>query len=121
VPGAPLEVRWALEPQHHYAFTTTALTSKIWLSSRKDDGTFAAEAVGDVGDPKKVPLPVDISISLDDRFLFVDTFMDGMCRVYDVSNPPSPEAGCRAEDRRAGEHGLAELDRRARVFHLADG
>ena len=26
VPGAPLEIRWALQPRHNYAFTTTALT-----------------------------------------------------------------------------------------------
>jgi methanethiol oxidase len=91
VPGAPLEIRWALQPRHDYAFTTTALTSKIWLISGRDDGTFAAEAVGDIGDPKKVPLPVDISLSLDDRFLFVDTFLDGTCRVYDVSNPRRPK------------------------------
>ncbi|MGH7899006.1 MAG: selenium-binding protein SBP56-related protein [Candidatus Binatia bacterium] len=91
VPGAPLEIRWALRPEHDYAFTTTALTSKIWLISRKDDGSFAAEAVGDIGDPKKIPLPVDISLSRDDKFLFVDTFMDGMVRVYDVSNPRKPK------------------------------
>ena len=91
VPGAPLEIRWALQPGHDYAFTTTALTSKIWLISRKDDGTFEATAVADIADPKKTPLPVDISLSLDDRYLFVDTFMDGMVRVYDVSNPRKPK------------------------------
>ncbi len=91
VPGAPLEVRWALQPNHDYAFTSTALTSKIWLVERKDDGTFAASAVADIGDPKKVPLPVDISLSLDDKYLFVDTFMDGSVRVYDVSNPHKPK------------------------------
>ena len=91
VPGAPLEIRWALQPKHDYAFTTTALTSKIWLIERKDDGTFAASDVGDIGDPKKIPLPVDISLSVDDKFLFVSTFMDGSARVYDVSNPRKPK------------------------------
>jgi selenium-binding protein 1 len=91
VPGAPLEVRWALQPNHNYAFTSTALTSKIWLIERKDDGTFAAQAVADIGDPSKTPLPVDISLSLDDKYLFVDTFMDGMVRVYDVSDPHHPK------------------------------
>jgi selenium-binding protein 1 len=90
VPGAPLEIRWALQPRHNYAFTTTALTSKIWLVEQRDDGSFAASAVADVGDPAKTPLPVDISLSADDRFLFVDTFMDGTCRVYDVSDPRRP-------------------------------
>jgi selenium-binding protein 1 len=40
-----------------------------------------------VGDPAKTPLPVDISLSADDSTLFVDSFMDGTVRVYDVSNP----------------------------------
>ena len=91
VPGAPLEVRWALQPRHHYAFSTTALASKLWGVFRKDDGTFEAVELADIGDPAKIPLPVDISLSADDRYLFVDSFMDGMCRVFDVSNPRKPK------------------------------
>jgi selenium-binding protein 1 len=91
VPGAPLEIRWALRPRHDYAFTTTALTSKIWLIEMGDDGEFEATDVADIGDPKKIPLPVDISLSADDQFLFVDTFNDGTVRVYDVSKPRKPK------------------------------
>jgi selenium-binding protein 1 len=91
VPGAPLEIRWATDPRHEYAFTTTALTSKIWGIFRKGDGSFEAVAVADVGDPGKVPLPVDITFSSDDRYLFVDTFMDGSVRVYDVADPRAPK------------------------------
>src|SRR5881296_213606 len=91
VPGAPLEIRWALQPRHNYAFTTTALTSKIWLIAQQDDGSFAASAVADIANPMDVPLPADVSLSADDRFLFVDTFMDGTCRVYDVSDPHTPK------------------------------
>lgn len=90
VPGAPLEIRWALQPRHNYAFTSTALTSQLWLVEQQADGTFKATAVADIGDPKKVPLPVDLSLSADDRYLFVDTFNDGTCRVYDVSDPRRP-------------------------------
>jgi len=54
---------------------------------RKEDGSFEAVELADIGDPAKVPLPVDISISADDRFVFVDSFMDGMLRVFDVSEP----------------------------------
>ncbi len=90
VPGAPLEIRWALGPRHYYAFTTTALTAKLWGIFRRDDGSFEAVALADVGDPAKTPLPVDISLSADDRFLFVATFMDGMVRVFDVSKPRQP-------------------------------
>jgi len=87
VPGAPLEIRWALEPQHHWAFTASALTAKLWSVLRKDDGTFEAVEIGTVGDPAKIPLPVDISLSADDRHLFVSSFNDGTARVFDVSNP----------------------------------
>jgi selenium-binding protein 1 len=87
VPGAPLEIRWALDPDHHYAFTSTALTSKLWGIFRKDDGSFEAVELADIGDPATIPLPVDISLSADDRFVFVDSFMDGTLRVFDVSKP----------------------------------
>jgi methanethiol oxidase len=91
VPGAPLEIRWALGPRNNYAFTTTALTSKLWLIAQQPDGTFKAEAVADIGDAAKIPLPVDISLSADDRWLFVDTWNDGTCRIYDVSDPRKPK------------------------------
>jgi selenium-binding protein 1 len=91
VPGAPLEIRWALHPDRRYAFTASALTSKLWGVFQKDDGSFEAVELADIGDPAKTPLPVDISISADDRFLFVDTFMDGSVRVFDVSDPRKPK------------------------------
>ncbi len=91
VPGAPLEVRCAWGAKHDYCFTTTALTSKIWLIYEDDSGEWQAKAVADIGDPSKVPLPVDISISADDRLLWVDTFMDGKARAFDISDPHAPK------------------------------
>ena len=91
VPGAPLEIRWALQPRHDYAFTASALTSKLWLVEADRNGRFTATAVADIGDPKTTPLPVDISMSADDRYLFVCTFMDGTVRVFDVSDPHHPK------------------------------
>jgi selenium-binding protein 1 len=99
VPGAPLEIRWALGPRHHYAFTATALTAKLWGVFRKDDGTFEAVELADIGDPSTSPLPVDISLSADDRFLFVSTFMEGKVRVFDVSDPRHPKL---AHERKVG-------------------
>ncbi len=90
VPGAPLEIRWALGPKHNYAFTSTALTSKLWLIYEDESGPWRAKAVADIGDPTKIPLPVDISLSADDSTLFVDSFMDGTVRVFDVSDPHHP-------------------------------
>ena len=91
VPGAPLEIRWALQPRHYYAFTATALTAKLWVINQKADGSFEAKEVSNIGDPTKVPLPVDISLSADDQTLFVNTFMDGMVRVFNVSDPLKPK------------------------------
>jgi len=90
VPGAPLEIRCAWGPKHNYCFTTTALTSKIWLIYEDARGEWQAEAVADIGDPSKIPLPVDISISADDTLLWVDTFMDGKTRVFDIRDPHKP-------------------------------
>jgi selenium-binding protein 1 len=91
VPGAPLEIRWAQNPRSEYAFTTAALTAKLWGVFRKADGSFEALDLGPIGDPASPPLPVDISLSSDDRFLFVDSFVDGKVRVYDVSKPRAPK------------------------------
>ena len=90
VPGAPLEIRCAWGPEHDYCFTTTALTSQLWLIYVDPAGEWQAKAVADIGDPSQVPLPVDISISADDQQLWVDTFMDGKTRVFDISNPHAP-------------------------------
>jgi selenium-binding protein 1 len=90
VPGAPLEVRFAWGARHNYAFTTTALTSKIWLIYEDNAGEWQAQAVADVGDPAQVPLPVDSTISADDRLLWVNTFMDGKTRAFDIADPFHP-------------------------------
>ncbi|MFZ3375050.1 MAG: selenium-binding protein SBP56-related protein [Chthoniobacterales bacterium] len=91
VPGAPLEIRWAWGPTHNYAFTATALTSKVWLVYQDDGGEWQAKDVAPISDVKGGVLPVDISLSADDKTLFVDCFGDGKCRVFDVSDPQKPK------------------------------
>jgi len=83
VPGAPLELRWALQPNHYYAFTATALTHQLVLIYLKEDGTWATKNIADIGEN----IPVDISLAPDDSKVYVNSFMDGTLRVYDVSNP----------------------------------
>lgn len=90
VPGAPLEIRCAWGANNNYCFTTTALTSKIWLIHEDETGEWQAKAVADIGDASKIPLPVDISISADDSKLWVDTWNDGKTRVFDISDPHAP-------------------------------
>src|SRR5207237_5952730 len=91
VPGAPLEIRWAWGDKHNYAFTATALGSKLWLVYADDRGEWQAKEVAPISDVKGGVLPVDISISADDKTLFVDSFGDGKGRVFDVSDPQKPK------------------------------
>lgn len=90
VPGSPLEIRWSLKPDDNWALTATALTSKLVLVKQDEAGEWLAKAVADIGDPAKIPLPVDISISADAKGLWVNTFMDGKTRYFDLSNPEAP-------------------------------
>jgi selenium-binding protein 1 len=91
VPGAPLEIRWSLKPGDDWAITAAALTSKLWLVRPGAGGQWQAKEVGTIGDPAKIPLPVDISIRADGKGLWVNTFMDGMTRYFDLSNPEAPK------------------------------
>jgi len=91
VPGAPLEIRWSLNEGDNWAITATALTSKLWLIKQVSEGTWQAKEVGTIGDPAKIPLPVDISITANGKGLWVNTFMDGTTHYFDLSNPEAPK------------------------------
>ena len=87
VPGSPLEIRCAWGARNNYCFTTTALTSKMWIVYEDENGEWQAKENGTIGDPSKIPLPVDISITADDQGMWVQTFMDGKTRYFDISDP----------------------------------
>lgn len=89
VPGAPLEIRWSLKEGDNWAVVATALTSKIYLIKQDATGTWVTKDIGTIGDPAKIPLPVDISITADGKGLWVNTFMDGMTRYFDLTNTDS--------------------------------
>jgi len=91
VPGAPLEIRWSLKEGQNWAVTATALTSKIWLIKQDAKGEWQAKDVATIGDPAKIPLPVDISITADGKGLWVNTFMDGKTRYFDMTDPENPK------------------------------
>jgi len=91
VPGAPLEIRWSLRSGDNWAVTASALTSKIWLIKADGKGDWQAKEVATIGDPAKIPLPVDISIRADGKGLWVNTFMDGKTRYFDFTNPEAPK------------------------------
>ncbi|MGB0848777.1 MAG: selenium-binding protein SBP56-related protein [Thiolinea sp.] len=91
VPGAPLEIRCAWNPQNNWCVTTTALTSKLWLIHEDDEGEWQAKPIADIGDASKIPLPVDISLQSDDKGLWINTFMDGKTRYFDLTDIDNPK------------------------------
>ena len=92
VPGAPLEIRWSLAPGQNWAVTAAAFTSKIWLVNPAGrSGAWVAKDVATIGDPAKIPLPVDISLSADGKGLWVNTFMDGITHYFDLTDPEHPK------------------------------
>jgi len=88
--GAPLELRCAWGAENNYCFTITALTAEIILIIEDGKGGWKAEVVGTVANPSEIPLPVDFSISSDDSTIWVNTFMDGTTRGYDITDPYNP-------------------------------
>src|SRR5688500_2504234 len=91
VPGAPLEIRWSLKSGDNWAVTAAALTSKLWLIKQDGGGDWQAKEGGTIGAPATSPLPVDISITRDGKGLWVNTFMDGTTRYFDLSDPTAPK------------------------------
>lgn len=89
-PGAPLEIRWSLNPADNWAVTATALTSRLWLVRQDQAGAWQARDVAPIGDPARTPLPVDLSIAADGKHLWVNTFMDGKTRLFDLGDPQAP-------------------------------
>src|SRR5205823_6423004 len=72
-------------------FTASALASKLWLVYTDGKDEWQSKEIATVGDSPNGVLPVDISLSADDKRLFVDSFLDGKCRVFDVSDPHTPK------------------------------
>ena len=77
------------------------LTSSFtgWTNYMMDLGTMVKDAKGEwqakdvatVGDPSKIPLPVDISLTADGKGLWVNTFTDGKTRYFDMTDPEHPK------------------------------
>ena len=90
-PGAALEARWSFKPGDNWAVTTTAVTSNIFVYKQDDKGEWQQHKVATIGDPAKVPLPVDIALNADGKGMWVNTFMDGTTRFWDMTDPLNPK------------------------------
>lgn len=86
-PGAALEARWSFKPGDNWAVTTTALTSQVYVYKEDAKGEWQQHMVGTIGDPAKVPLPVDIALNADGKSMWINTFMDGTTHLWDMTDP----------------------------------
>ena len=83
VPGAPLELRWALAAE-----SPVRLHLDRAHRAARADPPAGGRHVGDQEHRRdRGQLPVDISIAPDDSKIYVNSFGDGTMRVYDVTNP----------------------------------
>ena len=91
VPGAPLEIRWSLKEGDNWAITATALTSKLWLvkPTRRASGRPRRSAPSATR-PRSRCRWTSPSAA-DGKGLWVNTFMDGTTRYFDLSNPEAPK------------------------------
>jgi selenium-binding protein 1 len=105
-----LELRPAHDPTKAYGFVGVVvnaedLSSSVWVWHREEDGQWAIRKVIEIpaepADSEVLPpilkdlgaappLTTDISLSLDDRFLYVPSWGSGELRQYDVSDPFDP-------------------------------
>ena len=111
VPGAPLEIRWSLNPRDNWAVTATALTSKIWLVKQDAAGEWQAKEVATIGDPAKIPAAGGYQHHARRQRAVgqhVHGRHDALLRSFQSRGA---EADLREADRQAGQHDLAELGR----------
>jgi len=106
-----LELRPAHDPTKAYGFVCIVLSTKdlcasIWLWHRTENGSFDIRKIIEIppepADPSLLPpalkafkavpaLVPEISLSLDDRFLYASCWGTGELRQYDVSDPFKPK------------------------------
>lgn len=91
VPGGPMDIRWSPNPADTWAVVVSTLTARLTLIGKDAKGEWQAREVATLGDPAKFPLPAGISLTTSGRGLWVNTFMDGTTRYFDLSNPEAPK------------------------------
>lgn len=97
----PLEVRFLHDPLKAVGFVGCALNSNLFLFYRpnENDEQFVCEKVVDIPN-KKISVDgvenevggmmADILISLDDKWLYMNNWLHGDVRQYDITDPKKP-------------------------------
>ena len=91
VPGAPLEIRWSLKSGDNWAITAAALTSKLWLVKPRPRATGRPRRSRPSAIRPRSRCRSTSASRATARGLWVNTFMDGTTRYFDLSNPEAPK------------------------------
>ncbi|XP_055296101.1 methanethiol oxidase [Sitodiplosis mosellana] len=97
----PLEVRFLHDPLKAIGFVGCALNSNLYCFYRpnENDEQFVCEKVVDIPNKKLSVdgveteiggMMADILLSLDDKWLYMNNWLHGDVRQYDISNPKKP-------------------------------
>ncbi|XP_017775698.1 PREDICTED: selenium-binding protein 1-A-like, partial [Nicrophorus vespilloides] len=97
---APLEVRFLHDPNICEGYVGTAVNANVYRFYKKDDGTFTVDKVIDVEQLKVAggdwPMEYmqgfisDILLSLDDKYLYLNNWLQGDIRQYDITDRANP-------------------------------
>ncbi|CAH1155464.1 unnamed protein product [Phaedon cochleariae] len=96
---APLEVRFLHDPKEPQGYVGCAVNGNIFRFYKKENGTWAAEKVIDIPHKKVsgytdeylIGFISDILISLDDKYLYLNLWLQGDVRQYDISDRSNPK------------------------------
>lgn len=98
---APLEIRFMHDPKKAKGFVGCCLNSNVYHFWKKDDCEFEYDVKKVIDVPSKQiegwmgpilnGMTSDILISLDDRFLYINNWLHGDVRQYDITNPMEPK------------------------------
>lgn len=96
---APLEIRFLHNPKEAQGYVGAAVNANIYRFYQKEDGTWAVHKAIDVKQ-KKVEgwltshiqgMITDILISLDDKYLYLNNWLHGDVRQYDITDRANPK------------------------------
>ncbi len=117
VPGAPLEIRWSLNPGDNWAITAAALTSKLWLV-KQDGDKWASKGSRHDRRSEQDSTP---GRHLDHRGRqgtlgqYFHGRHDAILRPHE---PGGAETDLREEHRTPGQHDQPVVGRQARLHHV---
>ena len=94
----PLEVKFHHDPDSTHVFCGAALSANVIHFWKDDDGKWQWEKIIDVeNEPHpEWPIPVPgvmsaILVSMDDKYLYLNNWLHGDMRQYDISDPHNPK------------------------------